>query len=148
MVKQGLWLVLFTLLNASAGAESSIPVPQDYRQLISMPPESLAMIGADMRDHMAALSEITGLLAQDKLTEAAEVAETKLGRSSMGKYRGSEFAPGMHMSPAMRSIAWAMHDAGSELADVAKQGDRQATLLSFQKLQNTCVACHQSFRAR
>ncbi len=38
------------------------------------------------------------------------------------------------------------HDAANEMAKAAQEKDGQKVILSFQKLQSACLACHQAFR--
>lgn len=128
-------------------AETATP-PEDQRQLVEMPQEAQRLMQADMLDHMAALNQIIGLLAEGKLPQAGEVAETRMGRSSMGKHRGTGMGPGRFMPDAMRRIGWGMHDAASEFAEVAKEGDAPAAYRSLQNITNSCVACHYSYRTQ
>lgn len=121
---------------------------QDYRQLVSMPDESRELMRQDMLDHLSALNEIIANLASNNLDAASDVAEERLGRSSMGKHRGSGMGPGKFMPPEMRSIGWGMHDAASELSIFAKEGDIKASYSALQKVTSSCVACHYSYRTQ
>ena len=38
------------------------------------------------------------------------------------------------------------HDTANEMAKAAQEKDGQKVILSFQKLQSSCLACHQEFR--
>lgn len=138
-----LLLMASPLLQAEPAATQ-----EDHRQLVEMPPQAQRLMQADMLDHMAALNQIIGLLAAGDLEQAGEVAETRMGRSSMGKHRGTGMGPGRFMPDAMRRIGWGMHDAASEFAEVAKQGDAQAAWRSLQNITNSCVACHYSYRTQ
>ncbi|BAN34352.1 hypothetical protein SCD_n00504 [Sulfuricella denitrificans skB26] len=124
--------------------------PQDYRQLATMPELSRALMRTDMQDHLMALNEIFGHLAENNLAAASETAENRLGNSSMGKHavmaRGQ--GPGRFMPDAMRQLGWSMHAAASEFAEVAKEGDTAKTYSALQKVMTSCVACHMSFRTR
>lgn len=102
----------------------------------------------DMLDHLAALSEIIGLIAGNNLEAAAEVAETRMGKSSMGKHRATGMGPGRFMPPEMRTIGHAMHASASGLSQVARTGDLEKTYLALAELTASCVACHYSFRTR
>lgn len=148
-------LIFLALLLSSTFALAQQPVQQltpsqDFRQLVSMPDLPRALMRADMQDHLVALNEILGYLAENKLAEAAETAEKRLGNSSMGKHaittRGQ--GPGRFMPNAMRQIGGNMHAAGSEFALVAKEGDTAKTYIALQKIMSSCVACHMSFRTR
>jgi hypothetical protein len=105
---------------------------------------------SDMQDHLMALNEIIGYLAENKLDAAAETAEKRMGQSTMGKHaaiaRGQ--GPGRFMPSTMQQMGWNMHDAASEFAKVAKSGDQAKSLAALQQLTSSCVACHMSFRTR
>ena len=113
-----------------------------------MPDEARELMRKDMLDHLSAINEIIGHLAENKLYAAADVAETRMGRSSMGKHRGTGMGPGKFMTPEMRNIGWAMHDAASEFAKTAKQGNLKNTYSALQAITGSCVACHYSYRTR
>ena len=145
--------LLFTLLTTTAGAqqpnsESKQTSSEDSRIFVDMPAQARTYMRLDMLDHLIALNEIIGLLASGDLTALAEIAETRIGRSSMGKYRGTGMGPGRFMPLEMRNIGWGMHDAASKLATVAKKGDKEATGKALQELTTACVVCHNSYRTR
>jgi hypothetical protein len=147
-------LTSLALLLASPLALAQQPVQptpaQDHRQLIAMPELPRALMRTDMQNHLVALNEIFGYLAENNLDAAAETAEKRLGQSAMGKHavvaRGR--GPGRFMPDAMRQVGWEMHAAASEFAQVVKEGDTVKTYTALQKLMSTCVACHMSFRTR
>ena len=118
----------------------------DQRQLVSMPEETLELLRQDMLDHLAALNEIIGLLGENKPDAAAEVAETRMGKSSMGKHRGTGMGPGRYMPPEMRNLGWSMHESATEFSRVAGEGDSKAAYSALQKITTACVACHYSYR--
>lgn len=145
------WMLLGLAVALSGGTAAQSPaVPEDTRQFVEMPPLPRAVMREDMVDHLAALSEILGLMAQDKLKEAGEVAEKRIGRSAMGKHaaRTRGQGPGRFMPPDMHAIALAGHDAASEFAAAAASGDRKAASAVLQRLTSTCVACHAAYRTR
>lgn len=120
----------------------------DPRQLVSMPPQARQLMQQDMLDHLDVLNEIVTFLAGNNLTGAAEIAETRMGKSSMGKHRTTGIGPGRFMPPAMRNLGWGMHESASEFARVAKEGDLKRALSALQKVTASCVACHYSYRTR
>lgn len=123
---------------------------EDLRQLATMPDKARAIMRTDMQDHLVALNEIFGYLAESNLVAASETAEKRLGNSSMGRHammaRGQ--GPGRFMPEAMRQLGWGMHDVASEFAQVVKGGDTAKTYTALQKVTSSCVACHMSFRTR
>lgn len=120
----------------------------DTRQLVSMPDQARELMRKDMLDNLSAINEIIGYLASNDLAAAADVAETRMGRSSMGKHRGTGMGPGKFMPAEMRNLGWGMHDAATEFSKVAKQGDLKSTYSALQQVTSSCVACHYSYRTR
>jgi hypothetical protein len=120
----------------------------DHRQLVEMPAEAQQLMRKDMQDHLLAMSEIFGYLAESNFVVAAEVAEKRMGKSSMGKHRAAGMGPGRFMPPAMRQIGVGMHEAVSNFAEVAKSGDLNKTYAALQTVMASCAACHMSFRVR
>ncbi len=53
-----------------------------------------------MRDHLLALHEILDALGRDDSDEAAQIAESRLGMSSLALHGANKAAP--YMPPAMR----------------------------------------------
>lgn len=120
----------------------------DPRQFVSMPEQSREFMRQDMLDHLLAFNEIIGYLAENNLEAAADVAESRMGRSSMGKHRASGMGPGRFMPLEMRNLGWGMHDAATEFSNIAKQGDVKKAYSALQKVTSACVACHYSYRTR
>lgn len=119
---------------------------EDYRQHVPMPPEARKILREQMKTFLAVMAQLQGLLLEAKLEEAAELAETQMGRSERGRHRG--YGPGRYMPVAMRRLAWGMHDTASEFAETAKAGDVKASYRALQDLQNSCVACHFTYTTR
>lgn len=128
--------------------DASDPSNGDPRQLVSMPENTRELMRKEMLDHLSALNVIIGYLASNNLDAAAEVAETRMGRSSMGKHRATGMGPGRFMPLEMRNIGWGMHDAASELSKSAKQGDIKGAYSALENVTNACVACHYNYRTR
>lgn len=158
MKKAGLLLPLAIALSGLAptiNAEPAVATDSvdtaatgDTRQLVSMPAEVREIMRTDMLDHLAALNSIIGLLTENDLQAAAEMAESRMGKSSMGKHRATGLGPGRFMTLEMRNIGWSMHEAASELAQAAEQGDSKGAWSALQKVTSACVACHYSYRTR
>jgi hypothetical protein len=129
---------------------STTAVAEDARQLVRLPPPAQEALRQEMLDNLLALNEILSLMAASKVREAGEVAESKLGRSAMGKHRDKPFEarPGPYMPPAMHGIGMDGHQAASEFAAVARTGDRDKALALLPNLTGQCVACHFSYRTR
>jgi len=113
-----------------------------------MPDETSQLMRKDMLDHLSALNEIIGLLAENNLDAVADVAETRMGKSSMGKHRATGMGPGRFMPLEMRNIGWGMHESATELSQAAKEGNLKGAYSALQKVTASCVACHYSYRTR
>jgi len=120
----------------------------DQRQLVSMPDETRELMRKDMIDHLSALNEIIGLLAENNLDAVAEVSETRMGKRSMGKHRATGMGPGRFMPPEMRNIGWSMHESATGLSQAAREGNLKEAYSALQKVTASCVACHFSYRTR
>lgn len=143
---------IFALFLASTVTVGSAgpALADDARQLARLPPPAQEALRQEMLDNLLAVNEILSLMAAGKVREAGEVAESKLGRSAMGKHRDKPFEarPGPHMPPAMHGIGMDGHQAASEFAAAAKTGDRDKALALLPNLTSACVACHFSYRTR
>lgn len=133
-------------INKAQNADSSSG--EDTRQLVSMPDQARVLMRKDMLDHLSALNEIIGYLVSNNLDAAADVAEARMGRSSMGKHRGTGMGPGRFMPLEMRNLGWGMHDAATKFSKIAKKGDLKSAYSALQKVTSSCVACHYSYRTR
>jgi hypothetical protein len=122
----------------------------DARQLVQMPTEARAELRTEMLDFQSALHQIIDVLATGKFAEAADLAETKIGTSAMGRHRNSppNARPGMFMPADMHAIARNMHLAASEFAKTARTGDLAKSLGALQPVMGACVACHRSYRTQ
>jgi hypothetical protein len=147
-------ILLFTVQSACSAeatgeTQSATNSPDnDHRQLVSMPDETSQLMRKDMLDHLSALNEIIGLLTENNLDAAADVAETRMGKSSMGKHRATGVGPGRFMPLEMRNIGWGMHESATELSEAAKEGNLKGAYSALQKVTTACVACHYSYRTR
>ncbi|MHB1656398.1 MAG: hypothetical protein ACYCSZ_08565 [Burkholderiales bacterium] len=117
---------------------------QDSRQKISMPVMMKERMLARMRDHLLALQEIQAAMAGNNLDKASDIAEMRLGMSSMPMPMRHEMAP--FMPQTMRMIGMKMHKAASIFAMKASEGDEQRALSSLSEVTRQCVACHAAYR--
>ncbi|MFN4343345.1 MAG: cytochrome C [Azonexus sp.] len=129
---------------------SNVAVAEDTRQLAPLPPAAQESLRQEMLDNLVAVNDVLSLMAEGKVKEAGEAAETRLGVSAMGKHRMKpvDARPGPHMPPAMHGIGLDGHKAVSEFAAVAKTGDRDKALALLPNLTSACVACHYAYRTR
>jgi hypothetical protein len=157
--------VLFALLAAMLGLPAAaLPqahdpsqhhrhaggAPADTRQAVNFPEPLRTHTLANMRDHLAALGEIQAALAIDDYDKAADIAENRLGMSSLKAHGAHDVA--RFMPKAMQDAGTAMHRSASRFATVAKNasvtGDWKAAVGALAQVNQTCVACHAGFRLK
>ena len=140
-MKKLLTLVLLLALPAAA---------EDTRQLVKLTPQAQEVLRREMLDNLIAINEILALVAENKLKEAGEVAEARLGRRAMGRHAALPFEsrPGPQMPPEMHTLGRDGHFAASEFAAAAASGERVGALAPLPNLTANCVACHASYRTR
>ena len=97
-------------------------------------------LGRDMQAVTGAISKEEWTLVAELAPKIAKHAEPPLGEkmrilgwlgTDAGKFRGFDGQ---------------VQDAASAMGDAAKRGDGQAVIAAFSKMQQSCLACHQSFR--
>jgi hypothetical protein len=123
-------------------------LPEDARQLVKYPERWRIHALANMRDHLSTMGQIQEALAGNSFDKASELAERRLGMSSLELHGAREVAK--YMPKGMQDAGTAMHHAASQFALVAKDasatGDLKPVLGSLVKLNQTCVACHSAYR--
>ncbi|MGA9033318.1 MAG: hypothetical protein WB402_12445 [Sulfuricaulis sp.] len=137
----GMFLLLVSPMYATA---------MDTRQKIEMPPMMQEHMLNNMRDHLRALQEIQAALAKSDFDKAADIAEQRLGMSSLEKHGAAHMAP--YMPKTMQDIGTQMHRAASRFSRTAQEAavkaDMAPVLEDFSTLLRQCVACHDSYRLR
>jgi hypothetical protein len=98
----------------------------------------------NMRDHLQALYEIQTALAKGELDKAGEIAESRIGMSSLIAHDAAHMAP--YMPKGMRDIGTEMHHAASRFAMTANEGDLPKALQALSEVTAQCVACHMNYR--
>jgi hypothetical protein len=136
------------LLLAGLGMQPAFA--EDNRQLAPLTPAAQETLRQEMLDNLLAFNEILTLLAANKVKEAGLVAETRLGKSTMGKNARLPFdaRPGPQMPAAMHELGRNGHAVASEFAQIASSGNQQAALEKLPALLNTCIGCHAAYRTR
>ena len=139
--------ILFVLLGVSPWLTFAA---EDMRQFVKMPQEARAEMRAEMLDFQTALNSIITALGDGRHADAAEIAETQIGVSAMGRHRNAppNARPGMFMPNEMHALARGMHGAGSEFARTARAGDTARALQALTSVTGACVACHRSYRTQ
>lgn len=117
---------------------------QSERRKVDLPEMMKQHMLSNMRDHLATINEIQALLGQGKLDQAGDVAEERLGMSSLAAHNAAHMAP--YMPPEMQATGTEMHHAASRFAMTAKEGDLPRALESLSHVTAQCVACHAAYR--
>jgi hypothetical protein len=120
----------------------------DNRVTVKLPEMMREHMLSNMRDHLLALEEITRSLASQKYDEAAEIAENRLGMSSLELHGASHM--GKFMPREMGAIGTNMHRAASRFALAAKdaeiQGGLNKAFSALSEVMQQCVACHSGYK--
>lgn len=122
--------------------------PADSRLPVRFPEPLRTHTLTNMRDHLLALGEIQAALSRADYDAAAEIAEKRLGMSSLEAHGAHDVA--RYMPKAMQDAGSAMHRSASQFAVAAKDasvtGDWKAAIGALARVNQTCVACHTGFR--
>lgn len=118
----------------------------DSRQLVEFPEMMQAHMMSNMRDHLVAINEILLHLGNNELDQAAEIAEQRLGMSSLKSHDASHMA--RFMPEGMKDAGTAMHKAASRFALKAQEGELLPAYEMLSEITTACVACHAGFRIR
>ena len=65
---------------------------EDQRQFVELPEMMQQHMMFNMRDHLVAINEILALMANAQLDQAGEIAESRLGMSSLESHGASHMA--------------------------------------------------------
>ncbi len=101
---------------------------------------------SNMRDHLLALNEILTNMAKGQLDKAADIAESRLGMSSLEAHGASHMAK--FMPEGMREAGTSMHRAASRFALKAQEGEVLPAYNALSEVTSACVACHSGYRIR
>lgn len=119
---------------------------QESRQLVKLPERMQQHMLSNMRDHLVAINEILHYLGNNKMDNAADVAEQRLGMSSLTTHGASHMAG--FMPAAMRKAGTTMHKSASQFALKAQEGDLLSAYKSLSHVTSSCVACHSAYRIK
>lgn len=123
-----------------------LPAGDDQREFVQLPAMMQEHMLSNMRDHLAALNEILSEMASGELENAARIAESRLGMSSLELHGAGHMA--RFMPEGMRSAGTGMHRAASRFALTAQEGDVRRAYGSLSEVTAACVACHAAYRIR
>jgi hypothetical protein len=126
------------------------PLAKDGRQLVSFPVRLKEETLTNMRDHLLALQEIQAALAKQEFDQAADIAEQRLGMTSLNLHGAHEVAK--YMPDGMKAAGSGMHRNASRFAvaakDAAVSGDLKPALEALSNVTAQCVACHAGYRLK
>jgi hypothetical protein len=143
MMKKATGVALFVLL---ALANSISSADNDERQLVQLPEMMQQHMMSNMRDHLTAVNEILIAMGNGELDKAAEIAEQRLGMSSLELHGASHMAE--FMPEGMRQAGTSMHRAASRFALKAQEGELLPAYKILSETTAACVSCHSGYRIR
>ena len=149
--------ILTAALVLAIAGWSQIPsvgsASKDARQMVKLPTMMQEHMLSNMRDHLVALDEILGELASGNTDKAGEIAEKRLGMSSLSLHGAAHM--GKFMPKEMGMIGTQMHRAASRFVIVAKDAElepgkesQRKVYKALQEVTSNCNACHQGYRIR
>ena len=142
-MKNHLSVAVLILLAYSYGASMA---DDDARRLVQLPEKMQQHMMSNMRDHLVAINEILIKMANGDFEEAAEIAEYRLGMSSLESHRASHMAK--FMPEGMRQAGTAMHKAASRFSLKAQEEEVLPAYNALSEVTSACVACHSGYRIR
>lgn len=119
---------------------------EDSRLLVELPEMMQQHMMSNMRDHLVTINEILLNMANGQLDRAADVAESRLGMSSLEAHGASHMA--RFMPEGMRQAGTNMHRAASRFALKAEEGEMLPAYNALSEITSACVACHSRYRIR
>ncbi len=136
--------ITFFLAALVTGLPGTSVSSNDTRIHVELPEMMQQHMLSNMRDHLAAINEILVYLGSDELDKAAEIAEYRLGMSSLGSHGASHMAK--FMPEEMRQTGTSMHKAASRFALKAQEGEPLAAYKALSEITAACVACHSAYK--
>jgi len=119
---------------------------EDAREGVALPAMMKDHMLGNMRAHLLALHEIQTALARGELDKAGDIAEARIGMSSLASHNAAHMAP--YMPKGMQATGTEMHHAASRFAMTTKEGDLPKALDGLSKITEQCVACHTGYRLK
>ncbi|MCG6933809.1 MAG: cytochrome c [Gallionella sp.] len=125
-------------------AAQTCAADEDTRIKVDLPAMMKTHMLHSMRDHLLAVHEIQVALAKGAFDKASDIAENRIGMSSLESHNAAHMAP--FMPEGMQNIGTEMHHAASRFAMTASEGDLPRSLAALSKVTEQCVACHMTYR--
>ena len=143
MLNKIIKLTLSLLLIISSGV---LHAEDDSRQFVEIPEMMQKHMMSNMRDHLKTINEILIHLSNNEMDKAADIAEKRIGMSSLDSHGASHM--GKFMPKGMRQAGTNMHKAASRFALKAQEGDLLPAYKMLSEVTSTCVACHSGYRIK
>ena len=148
VVLAGLSLAWAQHTQHPGGNHGAVNRSTDQRQFVRFPDALRDHTLANMRDHLLALQEIQEALARGKEDLAGQIAERRLGMSSLSLHGAHDVA--QYMPQGMQDAGTDMHRNASRFAVAAQNagvtGDLKPALEALSKVTAACVGCHAGYR--
>jgi hypothetical protein len=125
---------------------SCLAMTPDEREWVDLPEPMRQHMLANMRDHLVVVHQLIALLAQQDWQRAGELAESRLGMSSLDDHGARHMAG--HMPEGMRQAGTRMHRAASQFALRVEEGETSAAYAALAEVTAACVSCHAAYRVR
>lgn len=135
-----LWLYVLTITSSSVITFAA----EDTRQLVQFPAMMQQHMLANMRDHLQTINQILIYMSENQLNKAGDLAEARLGMSSLTLHGASHMAK--FMPKGMQEAGTNMHKSASRFALKAQEGELQPAYKALSEVTSTCVACHAGYR--
>ena len=113
----------------------------DSRTSLALPPEMKQHQLSNMREHVAAIKSIVGLMAENKFEDASKIAHTQLGLTPEMQSMCSMFD-----NENFKKLGLAFHKSGDDLGDALHTKDINTSLRALNKTMEYCVTCHATYR--
>ena len=134
----------------SAPTKATLVPSRDTRQAVHFPQALREHTLTNMRDHLLALQQIQEALAKQEYDRAGDIAEQRLGMTSLTLHGAQEVAK--FMPNGMQEVGSAMHRNTSRFAvaarDAGATADVKPALQALSAVTAHCVACHAGYRVK
>ncbi len=134
------------VLVLTVSTSTLLSADNDTRQFVKLPEMMQQHMMSNMRDHLVAINEILLNLGNDEMDKAADIAEQRLGMSSLESHGASHMAK--FMPEGMRHAGTNMHRAASRFSLKAQEGDLLSAYKMLSDITSACVSCHSGYRIR
>ena len=142
-MKTIIYSIALTLLLVKSPISSA---NSDSRQMVELPEMMQQHMMSNMRDHLQTINLILIYLGNDEMDKAADLAEQRLGMSSLDLHGASQMAK--FMPEGMREAGTNMHRMASRFALTAQEGDLLAAYKMLSGITSACVSCHTGYRIK